>query len=341
MGVVRRRPWANNSLARRNRILSLARYGIGAGRAIARTARFARSFTRTRSSRPSSDPPPLTGEHDYRNVYRKKRMPYGKKRKWKSFKRKVNAVIDKRIGTQCVKITTGSQVSAGVSSQGGIADHVTFNRYDLREIRDRAYAAGGPYPTGVTEADIRYVISGTFTESTHTNVSANTIFIDLYYWRTKRDVPTAEFSQINSLFGTTQGRVNNFNPTTGAGGSPLDPGDLGWTPFVSPAVHKFLEIYNKRRVKVSPGGVFQITQRSSNNRYIKADAFMDAKSLVRGLSHGVYMIMYGAPTTDVGVNGQAGVSALSSVYHKTYFFKVLQTNWEGRGELRIPGAPVP
>lgn len=316
----------------------MLQYGRTAARAIGSTVRFARSFTRTRSSRPSTDPAPLTGEHDYRNVYRKKRMPWRRKKRWVNFKRKVNSVVDSRLGTHAILITRSSLLGGAAGDQAGVPGHIVLDRSDLDEIRQRV-AAIVPIAPGQAvpaEGNLAYTISGSFVESTHTNTSTNTIFVDLYYWRTKRDVPIAEFPWFNDLITSTSGTSSNFNLATGSGGSTLAAGDLGWTPFLSPATHRFLEIYNKRRIKVNPGGVFQITQRSSRNIYVRNDTFLDSKSLVRGMTHGVYMMMYGAPTTAPNRAGQAAVSQLSSVIHKTFYYKVLQNNYSTRGELRIP-----
>lgn len=322
---------------RRNRATRMAfQSGAGAARGIRRTVKSARSSSRRISSRGgrSSDPPPLTGEHDYRNVYRKKRMPWRKKKKWVSFKRKVNSVLDRRLGTNALLITRSSIIGAPAGAQAGIPGHIVLDRQDLSELKDRVASVSPLTPLLIPASNMRYTVTGTFVESIHRNTTENTIFVDLYYWRVKRDVPLSEFANFNDVITAVTGSTANFNQTTGSGGSTLTAGDLGWTPFLSTAAHRFLEIYNKRRVKVSPGGVFQVTQRSSRNVYVKADEFLDAKSLVRGMTHGVYMMMYGAPSGVVGVPGQAAASQLSSVVHKTYYYKVLQNNYETRGELR-------
>jgi len=318
---------------RRNRLTRTAfQYGAGAARGTRRTVKSARSTTRNRSSRQSRDPPPLTGEHDYRNVYRKKRMPWRKKKKWINFKKKVNAVIDKRVGTHANLITRSSIRAAVAGTQTNVTVHTVLDRFDFEELRDRVAAISPGTSISIPGNTMRYVISGTFVESTHTNTSSNVIFVDLYYWRTKRDVPTAEFANFEALITSTTGSSPNW--AGGPAGSPLVPSDLGWTPFVSVAAHRFLEIYNKRRVKVNPGGVFQVTQRSSRNIYVKNDVFMDQKSLVRGMTHGVYMVVYGAPTAGVPPGSQASASELASTVHKTFYWKVIQNNYDTRGEWR-------
>lgn len=44
----------------------------------------------------------VTSEHDRQFIYRKKRMSRGRKRRWRGFKRKVNAVAEKNLGSRTV-----------------------------------------------------------------------------------------------------------------------------------------------------------------------------------------------------------------------------------------------
>lgn len=52
--------------------------------------------------RTSGDNVGVTAERDYRIVYKKKSMPKAKKKQWKKFVKKVNAVLAKDLGTKSV-----------------------------------------------------------------------------------------------------------------------------------------------------------------------------------------------------------------------------------------------
>lgn len=65
----------------------------------------------------------VTTQHDQRTIYRKKRMPFRRRRKWKLFKRKINAVSEKTLGSrtvvhnqllQFVNTTSGNQISGAI-----------------------------------------------------------------------------------------------------------------------------------------------------------------------------------------------------------------------------------
>lgn len=80
---------------------ALASYaGRQLGRAV--RARTGRSFTATTNRRNVKSGAGITTQYDRRLIYRKRYMPRGKKRRWKAFTRKVNAVAERDLGSRTV-----------------------------------------------------------------------------------------------------------------------------------------------------------------------------------------------------------------------------------------------
>lgn len=74
-------------------------------RGSARRMRWRRPIKRLARKRGSSGRG-VTFEHDRQGIYRKKKMPYRKKRRWRAFSRKVKAVAEKELGSRTVVFST-------------------------------------------------------------------------------------------------------------------------------------------------------------------------------------------------------------------------------------------
>lgn len=112
---------------------TLVRYA-GGGRLIGRAAynylsrgaiRAARNrmLMRTRTRRrakPMYTGQGVTNQYDARLIYRKRRMPAGKRRRWASFKNKVHAVSEKALGTQTVVLNDQGDIGNTNDGQHGM-----------------------------------------------------------------------------------------------------------------------------------------------------------------------------------------------------------------------------
>lgn len=132
---------------------------LGNSRRFARAARIARgrgfSRTATRQRRGTSGIG-VTNHYDARQVYRKKRMPRGRRRRWKKFSRKVSFVAQKSWGTQQLvfnnsavfsNTTAGNQLTGDFGLYGLRSSASAFN--DLKAIGDAFNAAIGTGGTGL------------------------------------------------------------------------------------------------------------------------------------------------------------------------------------------------
>lgn len=281
-----------------NRFRNIAHGVVSAGRAAHGAYRAYRSLR----GRSKAYPPPITGESDWRAVYRKKRFPRGRKRRWVKFVRKVRHVISKTHASQFNVIVRTSTVSQTAGEQepsdiftvlGGSSSVGQFD--DISYLMDRAFATRIPEQTaGLTteKESMRIVISGWMAECCITNTGATLAYLDCYYWRTKANVKKEHigFTQLWTESLTDIG--TNIVPT--ASETPLSPKDYGVTPFQGTQLAKSVVIWKKTRIKIPPGGTTQMEMRSGKD-YYRTWAFDEDYCLLRGVTEGVFFIQYGAP----------------------------------------------
>lgn len=253
-------------------------------------------------------------------------MPYRKKKSWINTKRKVNAVINQRLGTHSLVRNGTFNGVANLNEQGISGEHEIFTRPDLAELAEKVFRLQPATQAAVTNAPVngyKFVVTGWSINTTIRNAGDSVVFIDMYYWYAKRDVPLAEYPNVTSMFTT------GFNQQA----HNLEPGDptdfamtayrFGTNPFMNPAFKRFLQIYKKVRIRVPVGGTFEIAQRSGRDEYIGGDQFLDQKSLVRGKSKGVFMIYHGPPFEGALTDN----SAIEHTVCKNFYFKVLMNNY--------------
>ena len=85
----------------RNRMYRIRR-NTRLGRAAAARQKAARSFTVGSRRKRTTSGIGVTIQHDARLVYRKRRMPYGRRKRWRSFANRVHAISEKELGSQQV-----------------------------------------------------------------------------------------------------------------------------------------------------------------------------------------------------------------------------------------------
>lgn len=330
MAYKRKRGFSNSPRKFRQTTLSRAAYGIGqyAGRSLYN--RYRGTGSRTTSGSKSANPFPITGEHDARALYRRKRMPRGRRRRWVSFVRRTKAVIQKSLASSFFVALRQAILSSANSKQNAYDGHVALqssttktNWNDIPRIHTRVQElATAQSPTGTNYFPDKFSITGYLVETQITNTGTSTAFIDLYYWRAKRNV-AYPFNAVTSL-GLNElmdWAMSTTQPNFPTGGSTLDRFDYGVTPFQNTVLAKYIQIYKKVRVKLSPGGVTQISQRSGRNHYFNWD-YASGQTFIAGKTNGIYMIFYGAPNTTQFVAAPADLVFSTNV---NYTYQVLQS----------------
>nr|QXN75544.1 MAG: capsid protein [Virus sp.] len=288
---------------------------------------------RTENSRQKTAPLPLTGENDVESTYRRRRMPGRRRRRWVQFNRKVNTVIQKNLGSNH-SIIVRSAVHASVADKQVIFDgHVALGLNgasgvynDVAQLMNLGLAPG--YWSAIERGKIQ--IKGWMAETQMVNTAGFTAYVDLYYWRCKRDVPFVS-GVITGMTDFMVEGLGDLRPLFPIGGSTLSTTDYGFTPFQCPQFSKSITIWKKVRVKLAPGGVAQFTTRSSKNYRI---AFDRAEHFVamRGITEGVIGICYGQPGP---VNTIAEPINIQFTTNVNYTWSALQSSEFGGGTNRL------
>lgn len=82
--------------------------------------KFNRGLSRLRRKKRGTSGRGLTFEHDRQAIYKKRSMPYRKKRRWKAFTRKVAAVAEKEMGTRMVLFNKSLQFENSTNTLQGV-----------------------------------------------------------------------------------------------------------------------------------------------------------------------------------------------------------------------------
>lgn len=293
------------------------------------------SMTRTNTRLSGSAPSPITFQRDVSTVYRRRRMPYRKRKRWIGMKRRVQAVIDKRLGTNVLHLTDTTPLIRfnGTNSQsyyGGLTLMDLPVRTQVAQAVDRLQPSQPLI--GTTGGRAKHVIVGQMNNLTIWNSSETGVaYIDLYYWRAKQNCPVSEFSDIENIW-SIGFNTNTLNqPTTG--GSTVIASDYGITPWANPGWRKFVQVYKKTRVRLPAGQSTELSLRRARNEYMGSFMLDDQLSLIRGKTEGIFVVWTGGPFIDGTGNAQrAQAQNLVFSRARTLYYKVLQSSVPTAGE---------
>lgn len=242
----------------------------------------------------------VTGQHDSVNMYRRKRMPRRKRRRWVKFAKKVNYIINKQVAPcSLVRTVVIQRRAAAINTQllgvaslySGYGTNFDLSDDQITLLKDAALRAYGD-STKFYQAQVKVtsaVLDITFenladaadnasTPSwfTSTKVDAE---VDIYELQCIRDVMIQDATQNNrDIYDFIINCTNEQpRPTTGddsAGaviGSTLSSTNVGWTPFQSSKFCKYFKVLKKTKKYLTPGGYFTYQIRVPMDKIIKGN----------------------------------------------------------------------
>lgn len=307
------------------------RRAIGYG--VRTSGRLANSSSRTltRTSRATRSGVGVTTDRDFRNVYRKRRMPARKRRQWKRFVRKVDAVAERKRGTLSCVFNTVHREAVGDNLQRmwGItlfgyrgttaAGQDSYDR-DMYEIANSTKPGDAPVSVEFWNRKIHFR-SGVL-DITFRNVHAtNAVELDLYEYTVKKDVP---FSRLIDLIINSQ---SDPAAVTMTGVDPLTHDDVGTTPFQIPSALKYITILKKTKVFIPVSGTATYQIRKPQNRWWSTTE-LDEKIgtyAKRGWTVGLWLVQKGVPGMIAGVATRALASDVVASVTRTYCLKTIDT----------------
>lgn len=262
-------------------------------------------------------------------------MPPYRKRRWIRLKKNVNAVIDKRLATNVLHLTDAAPLSRtntiGLQQYyGGLTLLDAPVRATVQQAVDRLQptnpAIANPGGRG------KHVVVGMMNNLTITNTSTEgTAYIDVYYWRTKKNCAANQYNSIENLWST--GFTQNVENIPVTGGDSLTAPDLGVTPYANPAWRMYIETYMKRRIRLPAGSSTEMSLRSPKSFYSSGESLTNQLSLIRGKTEGIFIVWTGDPyQPTVGAPVRARQQTLIFTRVRTLYYKVLQSSVTTAGE---------
>lgn len=286
------------------------------------------SSTYTGSSKTGGSGAGVTSQYDRKMIYRKKRMPRGKKRQWVKFVRKVRSALMKEVGSNT--IVRNSQMTftnltdaqgfftASLYGKDGTDTTLSVGNRDLFDIfnndsRLNLQAAACKFSTAIL--DLTVTNNSTITDDSNQNASVE---LDVYeiFWSKKCDGTSPnQFYNVSAV---------NTDLINGAG-TGLDLTVRGATPFEFPdASARGAKIYKKTKFILSPGQVFTYQMKVLKNTNLRRDVVDDGDDnfALEYRTRTLMMVVKGVPTGDatkVLKSVQLGIT-------RKYLYKIVDVN---------------
>lgn len=299
--------------------------------------------SQTKKKQRAIQPRPVTSEHDYKVDYRKKFMPRRKRRRWTSFKRKVDYIADKRLGLKSWLVTSAETFTAAASTSNFFSEELysidgTTNHKDIGDI---ARSIIGPtifdnMNTTTTSNTIETSKLITFEsaniEVTLRNVSTTEpLILEVYHFKCRKDGLQFGTGSYNYPGGYYQQGFNKLplpvDPDTGespdtALSDPLTAFTPGTTPFQSPFFCQHFQILKREKFTVPALGTIQKSLRIPMNRTINT-ATLRSRNMRRNLTEGWLFQFQGNPglVESNPVSAVASQVVVSTVKRYAYYLR--------------------
>jgi len=304
---------------------SAYRARMGTNRATSARRTFSRGLTRTRTRRSSHSGVGVTKENDVRFVYAKRRMPWRRRKRWRSFTRKVHAVSEKQRGTQSLAFNTvkqenvpeGLQRMYGIELYGYNGVNVGQDSFDgdLNNIALMVKPGDVAGPAFNRTLHFRSAVL----DITFRNLGTTQVELDVYEYTVKKDIP---FPRLIDMILDAQTDVSTVTPST----SSLSHDDVGVTPFQLPAAMRYITIRKKTKIFLSStDGVATYQIRKAANKWWRTSTINDDASTFakKGWTCGILCVQKGVPgfVTPNPIRAQASNVVMSIT--RTYTMKTV------------------
>lgn len=291
----------------------IARYGVGTYGGIAFKSSFSNSGTRTRRKFTSGRG--VTTQRDSRVIYQKRRMPAGRRRRWKRFVKRSTFVLNKNLGTQSMVYNSTYTQNPSILSPNDAAytslalysaNGALYNQ-DLYNIFNY-YSTNYPRVLMNFKSAVLDLTLQNYTDEGE-EPTPTAIELDIYQIVTRRSIPTNEATTFSTLYET------GFTKAAGYGGAPaLVATNRGATPFQAPLFTSFVKVIKKTKYFIPPGGTITYQMRDAKERRITGDHITENFAF-KGITRGI-LIVY-KNTTSNGILPKIRIGAT-----RTYAFVI-------------------
>lgn len=281
----------------------------------------------------------FTKEHDKAFIYRKKRMPYRKKKRWVRFVKKVNAVDERELGTKSVVFNNQFEDENGAASAQGVnsfclygikSSEVTKN--DIKTIVDAEPTTETTrenvnnttkfmFHSGVLDMTIRNTSGGASAEE---QVAEFALELDIYEISVggyPYDTSNLVFNNLEDYFAAGAGDTNSIGVTTA-----INLQDRGVTPWdVTNTLSRYrVKIWKKTKYFIPNGSTITYQVRDPKRHVLTKGGMSEyAGYNKKGLTRNVLLIYKAVP--GIQVSGQNRERITVGITRK-YMYKVEGSN---------------
>lgn len=262
------------------------------------------------------EPPPVTGQHDYKTDYVRKRMPRRRRRRWLSFKKKVDYISDKKHGLKSWLVTQPETFSSAQDKSNFFVEELFSidgdgNHKDVGDIArailgnavfDNQYSVFGS--SGTPTSKIISFESANM-EVTVANTGSNGAIVEVYSFRCRKDARQFSTVGYNNPGGYYVVGFNKMDePTDPDTLNEPDPGvsepltfdTVGTTPFQCPMFCSHFQIMKREKFTIPAGGSIQKSLRLPKNRALNINT-LRSLNCKRGWTEGFMFQFQGLPGT--------------------------------------------
>lgn len=308
---------------------------------LASAAMKARNRIRNKYNRVSrtTNSAPVTSQHEYKTLYRKKRMPYRKRKQWVSFVKKSTAVQMKNIALQTFVISqnmnlpspvnatrtlsmTINSINGNIGSSGSYAPPTTFTpgigiTNDIARIIQAENSREGFLNPNNDQLTI--MVESVTMDIAIRNVAGTTgTLLELYYFVARKDLEDDEAGYTSP----EEYYIRSFNADNKETvGTTVNDTTLGITPFNASYFCKFFKITKKVRIQLQSGESTHLQIRDARN-YIVSGAKIRHNMGEKYRLKGILIQGTGQPATSVFTTEQNCSVTVTKVYN----YRIIKDN---------------
>lgn len=297
-----------------------------------------------RGKGPSYSGQGITEQYDVANIYRKKSMPRYKKRRWRKFIKKVNAVSERDLGSRTVVFNDQLTQTANTANQQGVLTLALYPQKSsnnwLNDISAISaienFEANPTTAAGITiEKSTKFLFQSGVLDLTVRNTSFQTdatstgckLELDVYEIYMSKDaiIGTSGQNNLSSVFAAADADTK----VIGGGANTITIQSRGVTPWdVTYALSRYgVKIQKKRKYFLEAGGTFTYQMRDPS-RYVldQNDMFDRAGCNRRKMTKFLYLFYKAVPGITVGTSAGEFQQQISVGVTRKYLYKIEGAN---------------
>jgi len=343
-------------MAKRQKFSRTRKVGVLGGLATAAHYAYRKfnSRTKTQRKRRAIEPYPVTGHQDYKVDYVRKRMPRRKRKRWTSFKRKVDYISDKKLGLKSWIINSVERVQAAADTSNYLStelysiDGVT-NHKDIGDIARASLGATifdnlqSSSASLLTNTSKLITFESANIEVMITNNATTSVILECYHFKCRKDGRQFSNGALNNPGGYYEmGFLKQDIPQdpdtleepSGSDSDPLTVFTVGSTPFQSPFFCSHFQIIRREKFTVPPLGTIQKSLRIPMNKTLNMST-LRSLNVKRMLTEGFLWQAQGAPGFVSDTNRKATAADITVMTVKRYAYYLRAGGFDA-AVLRFP-----